>query len=479
MGLYRSVGAWSLWSMAVAASSPLVVLAGGDVAMYASTGVVGVPLSFVVVAGALVPLTVGYVAASRHLGHAASAYALLAHGLGRGVGVAGAAVALVCYSAIGTSLFGFLGVVVVGWLQVGVWWQWALLAWAVVALLGVTRFSTNVGFIAMVVVAQLVVAAAVIAAGLRHRAGGSLSLSGFAPGGLFVSGVGGALTFAIAAFIGYESGPAYSEETRLGGRVGRATFAALGFLGVLYPVQAWALQVAVGTDRIAAAAADPDAGLPFALLGSGWVPLALGVLVVAIFAAIMSFHHTVARYLFALGREHVAPPGLARVGRGGAQAGAPVVASATQSVVALAVIAGVAASGGDPMVDLFTPLSTLAAIGVLALLVGCSWAAARYFRHGGGTHEGVLVRRVAPIVGVVAGGAVLVTMVSNLHALLGVPAGAALTWVLPGLVGLAATIGLCWAWWLRYHRPGVFDGIGRGRPHPLRQLDHRFVDLSV
>ena len=141
LGLYRSVGAWSLWSMAVAASSPLVVLAGGDVAMYASTGVVGVPLSFVVVTGALVPLTVGYVAASRHLGHAASAYALLAHGLGRGVGVAGAAVALVCYSAIGTSLFGLLGVVVVGWLQVGVWWQWALLAWAVVALLGVTRFA--------------------------------------------------------------------------------------------------------------------------------------------------------------------------------------------------------------------------------------------------------------------------------------------------------------------------------------------------
>jgi amino acid transporter len=424
-------------------------------------------------------LTVGYVAASRHLGHAASAYALLAHGLGRAAGVAGAAVALVSYSAIGTSLYGFLGVVMASWLQAGAWWQWAMFAWAVVALLGVSRFSTNVAFIALIVTAQLLVVAAIVTAGLTNPAAGRLTWEGFAPNGLFVTGVGGALAFALAAFVGYESGPVYSEETRLGGRVGRATFAALGSLGLLYPLQAWALAQAVGTDRIAATAADPDAGLPFVLLGHGWAPLALGVLVVAIFASIMSFHHTVARYLFALGREHVAPVGLSRVGRRGPHAGAPVAASATPSLTSLGVIVAVAAMGGHPIVHLFTPLSTLAAIGVLTLLVACSWAAGRFFRQGGGTHEGVLTRRVAPILGVVLGAAVLVVMVSNLHALLAVEPGAPLTWILPGIIGAAALVGLCWAGWLRTRRPTVWQGIGRGRPHPLRQLDHHFAELSV
>ncbi len=88
----------------------MTVLAGGVIATYAATGVVGVPLSFILLAGALALLTVGYVAMSRHVAHAATLYALLAHGLGRAVGVAGAAVALDAYNAIQISLYGLVGI---------------------------------------------------------------------------------------------------------------------------------------------------------------------------------------------------------------------------------------------------------------------------------------------------------------------------------------------------------------------------------
>src|SRR5688572_17901710 len=99
---------------AVTASSPMTVLAGGLVATFAATGVVGVPLSFVVVVAALVPMTAGFVAAARHVPHPAPVYALVARGLGRPAGVAAGAVAVVAYAAIGTSLYGLLGAVVTG-----------------------------------------------------------------------------------------------------------------------------------------------------------------------------------------------------------------------------------------------------------------------------------------------------------------------------------------------------------------------------
>ena len=45
-GLRRgSLGAVALWSMAVGALSPMVVVSGGLVATFAATGVVGVPLA--------------------------------------------------------------------------------------------------------------------------------------------------------------------------------------------------------------------------------------------------------------------------------------------------------------------------------------------------------------------------------------------------------------------------------------------------
>ena len=86
-----------------------------------ATGVVGVPLSFVVIAVALVPLTVAYVAACRHVAHAAPAYALVAQGLGRVWGVAAAGVALLSYNCIGISLYGLLGALLDGVLGLP-WW---------------------------------------------------------------------------------------------------------------------------------------------------------------------------------------------------------------------------------------------------------------------------------------------------------------------------------------------------------------------
>jgi hypothetical protein len=106
MGLAGSLGSTGLWVMGVAASAPIVVLVGGVTTMYASTGLVGVPAAFMVLAVGLAPVTGAVMAAARHVGHAATVYAVLARGFGGVAGVAGGAVAVAAYTAIGCSLYG-------------------------------------------------------------------------------------------------------------------------------------------------------------------------------------------------------------------------------------------------------------------------------------------------------------------------------------------------------------------------------------
>src|SRR5262245_15629522 len=103
MGLAGSLGTAGLWVMGVAASAPAVVLVGGVTTMYAATGLLGIPVAFVVLAVGLVPVTGAVMAAARHMGHAATVYAVLAHGFGGVVGVAGGTVAVAAYIAIGCS----------------------------------------------------------------------------------------------------------------------------------------------------------------------------------------------------------------------------------------------------------------------------------------------------------------------------------------------------------------------------------------
>jgi amino acid transporter len=464
---------------AVGASSPMTVLAGGVVATYAGTGVLGVPLSFLVLAAALALLTVGYVAVSRHVGHAATCYAVLAHGLGRAWGVAGAAVALVAYNAIQISLYGLVGVTLAGWIG-GPWFAWAGLVWLLIAVLGVRHVQLSARVLAGALIAEIAMIVLFDLGAFTHPVGGFVSAAPLSPARLFVDGVGGVLALGVAAFVGYESGPVYAEEVRGGeALVGRATFATLGFLGVFYAVSSWALAVAVGPNRVVDEARDPNGGLPFSVLARLFGPAvsaaAMVLLVTSIVAAMLSFHNGVARYLFALGRERVVPAWLTRH----AGSGAPIGGSLVQSATAAAVIVAVAVIGIDPFAGMFTWLSAVGAVGVLGLLVAASWAAVCFFRAGGGRNEGVWTRRVAPSLGMLVGVGVLATMVINLDSLLGLPSGSSLGWAVPGMVVAAGFAGLGWGLVLRRRRPMVYAGIGHGRPHPLAVLDQRLAEIEV
>lgn len=477
----RTLGTGSLWIFGVSASSPLTVLVGGVIATYATTGVIGVPASFIVIAVALVLLAVGYVAMSRHVVHAAPFYALLARGLGGRAAAAGAVVAILGYHCIQISLYGLIGVTLVGLIG-GVWWMWAALVWLLVAVLGVLRVTTNAKVIGTLLVVELGVITLFDVASFTNPAEGGISLTPLTPAALFVNGAGGVFALGMAAFVGFETGPVYGEEARSPASVRRATLLAVCFLGLFYAVSSWAVAVSTGPSQVVEAARDPELGLPFSVLGnvygSAMITVATLLLVTSILAAMAAFHHACARYLFGMARERILPAALAKLS-GGARGGTPLGGSLVQTSVAAVVVSIFVVSGADPISGLFTWLSTIGALAVLALLVASSLAVYRFFLSGRGGTESWFVRAAAPTLGAVAGGFVLLFMIGNLASLLQLPPDSPLRWLAPGLVGLAALGGVVWGEWLRRNRPSVYAQMGAGTPEPIVVLDQRLAALDV
>jgi amino acid transporter len=474
----KAVGTWGMGTIGASASAPLVVLAGGIVATYSTTKVIGVPLGFVLIGAVVGLLSVGVTAMVRQVPHTAMYYAILTRGLGRGAGVAGGMLTLLAYSALETSLFGLFGATLSSAL-VGPWWLWAGIAIAVVGLFGVRDIVLSVRLLAAVLAASLLVVALFVLAALSHPAGGIITAEGFEPGNLVVTGIGGACALCLAAMSGYDTSGSYAEEARNGASPSKAMLVTVGLLSVIYAVAAWAMGVAVGPHQVAAAAADPDGGLPFVILaeqyGDAVSALGTAVLALAIIASAMALHSTISRYSFAMAREGVLPTRLAETGR----SGSPVGGSILQTVTAASIVAAFAWFGADPIVSLFTWLSTLGALSLLVLLIAASVGATAFFaRSTDGHGESTWTRVLAPLLGVALGGLILAGMVGNVDSLLGAAPGSPMPLIIPSIGLLVIAGGLLWANHLRRHRPVIYAGISHGVPLP-HEVPDRFDNLDV
>jgi amino acid transporter len=475
----KSIGFAGLTFVGISAAAPLTGLAGGGVAAFAATGVVGVPLGFAILTVPLLLISVGVVALSKDVSHAAAFYAFLARGLGRSAGVAGAGVALVAYNAIQIGLYGLFGATASG-IAGGIWWIWALAAWAVVGTLGVRHVEVNIRVIAAVVLAEIVIIGLFIIAALGHPAADAAGvLTPLAPAMLLVPGLGGVLALGIAAFVGFESIVVYREEANAHSSVRRASFVALAFLGILLTLGTWGMAVAVGPSSVIDVARDPGSDLPLSVLGSYYGPLVAVVgrviLLLSMFGAMMAFHNVVSRYVFALSRERVLPGSWSITG--GTRGGVPIGGSVVQSVIAVVTICVFAAVGADPFATVFTMLSTLGALGIMVLLIAAAAAVIRFSLRS--AHRPVPWR---PLYASAIGGSiltvVLLTTVFNLSSVTGDAAGS-LHWILPVLIVLVGWLGAAWGGFLRRSRPGVWATIGRGQPKPLAVLDQALAHLEL
>jgi amino acid transporter len=298
-----------------------------------------------------------------------------------------------------------------------------------------------------------------------------VSTEALQPSQLFDPGIGAVFAFGVAAFIGFESGALYSEECVEPRRtVARATYTAVAFTGLFYALSSWAMTVTVGPENLQAAATQAGPGLVFNAIAEHSSPLVADLanvlFLTSVFAALLSFHNCVARYFFALGRERVLPTVLGKVG---ARSGGPLAGSFAQSTIALIVVVMFALSGADPLLQLFTWLSGLSAVGVIALMTGTSAAVLVFFARRR-TDESRWHRFIAPGLACLILAALGVLLVVNFDTLLGsAERFSPLAWILPGLVLASAVLGLIWGRTLRTTRPDVYDGIGGSVVTPVTE----------
>lgn len=450
----------------LSAAAPVTVAAGVIPTGFATTNIVGLSLAFVVVGIVLAIFSVGYNAMSRHISNAGAFYAYVSQGIGRPPGVACAVGAALAYNLLQVGLYGIFGIAVAPLLNpvFGAdipWWAWALLSWVVVAVLGFRRVDLNGGILAVLMGLEIILVLIFGIGNVAHPAGGEVSFAAFSPPELLVPGVGALFVIAVLGFVGFEASAIFSEEARDRVRtVPRATLLSISVIAVLYALISWSMTVTVGPDQTGAVAARDGGETLFnmasANLGPAWSTIGHALFATSVFAAMISYHNFVGRYMYALGREGVLPTLFGKTTR----AGAPMWGSVFQSAVGLIVILIYAAFNLDPLVQLFFWGGTTGAFGVLLLLTFTSIAVIGYqIRH---RRETVWRGFIAPSIGLIAFLAIVTIAVLNFDTLLGVPSDSSLRWTLPGLYLVTAAIGLLWAFVIKRNRPDVYPTIGLG-----------------
>jgi amino acid transporter len=479
----RALGVPDLVFFIVAASAPLTAVAGGQAATYLVTGNRAVAFMFIPLGIMLALFAVGYAAMSRYVANAGAFYSYIAQGIGKVQGVGAAFVALIAYNAMQIGIYGLFGVAFGAFMSgnLGIdlpWWLWCLVGGLIIAALGVLRVDLNARVLAVVLVLEVLVVVLFDAAVLANPGPEGLTAVGFNPAVAFGTAAGATLTFCVASFVGFESAAIYSEECRDPRRtVARATFVAVGLIAVFYALSSWLLGVAAGPGTMVDPGAMVEAGYatggnpdPTTVLfitgaerlGAIWATVAALLFATSLFAALLSFHNAVARYIFALGREGVVPPAFARVHP---TTGAPWIASLTQSVLALSVVLIFALVGADPVLTLFTWLTNLGALGVLLLMTVASFAVVGYFRRHPEPELGRWSSTIAPGLAGVLLLVVLVLGVTNFNVLITGAIGApidTMTIVLPVILFGGGIAGLVVGALLKRRRPEVFARVGEG-----------------
>lgn len=469
----RRIGIPALVFMIIAASAPLTVVAGGVPSNFAVTGLVGIPLSFVVLGIILILFAIGYAAMSRHVHNAGAFFAYISKGLGKPAGMGAAMTALVAYNAMQIGIAGMFGFVFSSFLDTlfGISWSWwicALIAWVIVGIMGVLRVDFSAKVLGIIVGAEFLVVIVFDIIGLAHSPEG-ITGDGLAFDQLFAPGVGAALAFSIAAFMGFESGAIYNEEVKDPRRTaGRATVIAVSIIAVFYAFSAWAMVVGEGASKVIGRSQEFGPDLMFVFLGEHapvwFVDLGNLLFLTSLLAALVAFHNIVARYVFALGRDRVLSSSLARTSR---RTGAPVAGSLTQSGLALVIILvfAVVGSGSDdplfPVVTLFTWLTNMGAFGLVLLMALTALAVVGFLRTKSGEYS-LWTRAIAPGLSATGLLVLFVAIVINFNVLIGAEGTTVLSWLLPAIVLVPGLIGTIWAIVLRSSSPNLYAGIGSG-----------------
>jgi amino acid transporter len=420
----NSVGAVGIVFFVLAFAAPLTVIIGIGPIILGGGGSPGAPGAFVLTTITLLVFSVGFAAMSRE--HAGPGGFAVYIGKAFGARAANAAsfVAVAGYNSMlsaGVALFSATAGNIVS-SRFGVdlpWWVYGLIALSVVGLLGYGEIKLSVRVLGLLLVAEVIIVlildATVLATGGAH----GINATGFSLAAIVQGGIGIVLLMTFAAFVGFEATTLFAEEARDRRRtIPRATYLAVILVGVFYTVSIWCLQLGWGVDGSAAAAADPVNfvfNLNSRVVGSWSTDVMQWLVVTSIFAAMVSTHGALSRYLFSMGRGGLLP---ARIGTTHHRMKSPHLASLTQSAVTIGLTLLMIASGADPLTVLYPWVMGIGSVAILILYVVASLAVFVSLRRST-VENRIWVTTIAPLASALALGVMLVLALINYDFLTG------------------------------------------------------------
>jgi amino acid transporter len=461
-----AVGVAHVVFFVVAAAAPLTAVVGVTPAAFAFGNGPGVPGTFLLVGVLYLLFSVGFTTMNRFVASAGGFYPYIVAGLGRPLGVAGALIALATYNAIDIAVYGMFGffsnatVTSHGGPDIA-WWVYAFGLGVAVYLCGRRNIAFSGRLLGFCMIAEIAI---LLLLGVTILATGGgpeqISIAPFGPHATFASGFGVALVFVVSSFIGIEATVIFGEEARDPARtIPKATYISVLLIAIFYAFSTWAISVYYGPSKILTEAASHTATLYLnaidKLLGPAMAMVMNGLLITSLFACALSFHSTINRYFFAIGREGLAWSGFARTHR---DHESPHVAGAVQTLLALGATAGFALTKQDPYAVVFAWMGTFASLGILLIQVMVSVAVIAFFSKN--THGvGVWHRLIAPALSIAGLGTCLVLMASNLTLVSGSDSRVVNSF--PSLLALIGAIGFAFAIWVRSRRPEIYANLGR------------------
>lgn len=382
----RTLSTQRIVFLVIAAAAPLAAMIGNvPLALVYGNGA-GLPVAYLVAAIVLIAFSTGYAAMSRRVINTGAFYTYISRALGKDIGVGAAYLALTSYTAMTCGLAGafgyFMHELILSAALVNIpWYLLSAIGIAIVALLGYRSVDLSAKILGFLMIAEFAVLIVFEVLVLAEKGFSAFPTESFTYHAATSGPFGIAALIAFTSFIGFESAALYGEETKNPERsIPRATYIAVISVGVFYVITTWMIIGATGLDKLSSQA-DKDGGVFVLNLldqygGETLFSIGAVLLCTSVLAGYSALHNAASRYLFALGRESIAP----RVfGEYHKDFFSPHIASIAITSVTSVVALAFAVSGADPYKVFAASLIAVGTLGIVALQAFASLSVVVFF----------------------------------------------------------------------------------------------------
>ena len=372
--------------LVIAAAAPLAAMIGNvPLAMVYGNGA-GLPVAYLVAAIVLICFSTGYAAMSKRVINTGAFYTYISRALGKEVGVGAAYLALTSYTAMTCGLAGafgyFMHELILSAAAVSIpWFALSAIGIVIVALLGYRSVDLSAKILGFLMIAEFAVLIVFEILVISKNGFAAFPAESFTYKAATSGPFGVAALIAFTSFIGFESAALYGEETKNPEKsIPRATYIAVISVGVFYVLTTWLIVGATGIDKLKSQATADGGVFVLNLLNQygGETLFSIGavLLCTSVLAGYSALHNAASRYLFALGRESIAP---SKFGDYHKDYFSPHIASlAITAITSIAAIA-FAITNVDPYKVFAASLIAVGTLGIVALQAFASLSVVAFF----------------------------------------------------------------------------------------------------